>query len=123
MIADYKATEPFTDEHVSSLSEGLNAVLDGDRLYTPEFFPPGILSVSADAFAQVKSKGPDFSDVNRLLLEQFYPGELYEGPTIFVGIRQDEFKGAAEKLRSYFSEKALRVRVTPMRPWMRGPTV
>ena len=121
LLVDYDPQKPFEENIQKAFVDGLNAVIQESRLFNDERFPPGILSVRADALG--KEVKDDYVDVNRLLLEEYYHGEIYERPVIYIGLEDESLRPAAKKLSDHFISRGLRVRATSMQAWVNGPGV
>ena len=113
------------DEEPAALSEALleelNRTVMGERLYTDERFPPGILSVETGRLGQITEDRDKLPDLHRQLLEEHYAQEIVRRHPVYIAVTEEWVRPQAERLRQALHARGVRARATMMQPYLRGP--
>ena len=125
LVEAHRLSREPSPELVKALVAELNKVITlGEPIYTDERFPPGKLSIATGRLGQesrkIKDKGK-LSDINRKLLEEWYPDEFIPRPAVHIAVEEEWVRPQAERLRKALKAMGLRVRAEPMQPYVRGP--
>jgi outer membrane protein assembly factor BamB len=122
MVETFSKRSEVKDELRDALLTELNKVVDGDRLFEPRLFPPGVMRIETGRLAEETSDPARIRDINRLLLEENYWADgIRRREPLYVCTDQPWLVPQAERLLKWLNGMGVRTRVTRTDPWLRAP--